>query len=247
MSRVSEAPAAFPMSSDDPSTSENDASVSASERSRDHAVAPGNVRLVVFDFDLTVLRIHSWGERVRPEDVEHRDLDEDVADLAFFRAFVLALENAGVRVAIASFGQYEVIQKYMDLTFGRGQTVFGRKNVSTPSAVGFRDGSSVPGGKVPQLCALVEDALFDGQEKASLDAGVWQAAVQDVAFFDDDEQNVRGAERAGFRRAALVDRDVGFTRESWEGGLSEAVGMDGFEVPELTPAGARGAGRPASS
>ena len=68
----------------------------------------------MFDFDLTILRIHSWGERVRPEDVEHRDFDRDVADLAFFRAFVLALRDAGVQVAIASFGQYEVIQRYMD-------------------------------------------------------------------------------------------------------------------------------------
>lgn len=236
MSRVSEAPAAFPMSSDDPSTSENDASVSASERSRDHAVAPGNVRLVVFDFDLTVLRIHSWGERVRPEDVEHRDLNADVADLAFFRAFVLALVNAGVRVAIASFGQYEVIQKYMDLTFGDGQTVFSRKNVSTPSAVGFRDGTSVPGGKVPQLCALVEDVLFGGTEKAKLDEEIWRAAARTVAFFDDDEQNVLGAKRGGFRNAALVERDVGFTRKSWEGGLSEAVGMGEFEVPEFISA-----------
>ena len=229
MSRVADESPASPASSDDPSTSEADAS--ASEGTREDASALGNVRLVVFDFDLTILRIHSWGERVRPEDVEHRDLDRDVADLAFFRAFVLALRDAGVQVAIASFGQYEVIQRYMDRAFGDGQTVFGRGNVSTPSAVGFRDGSSVPGGKVPQLCALVEDALFDGQEKASLDAGVWQAAVQDVAFFDDDEQNVRGAERAGFRRATLVDRDVGFTRESWEGRLGEAVGMRGLDVP----------------
>ena len=64
---------------------------------------------------------------MRPEDVEHRDLDRDVADLAFFRAFVLALRDAGVRVAIASFGQYEVIQRYMDRAFGDGQTVFGRE------------------------------------------------------------------------------------------------------------------------
>ena len=69
MSRVSDESPASPASSDDPSTSEADASVSASEGTREDASALGNVRLVVFDFDLTILRIHSWGERVRPEDV----------------------------------------------------------------------------------------------------------------------------------------------------------------------------------
>jgi hypothetical protein len=190
----------------------------------------------VFDFDLTILRIHSWGERVRPEDVEHRHLDRDVADLAFFRAFVLALRDAGVRVAVASFGQYEVIQRYMDAVFGDGQSVFKRANVSTPSTVGFRDGTSVPGGKVPQLCALVSEQLFDGTAQNELDEEVWRAATSAVAFFDDDVKNVDGAKRAGYARAALVDGDVGFTRESWEGGLRYAVGMGSFEVPEVRSA-----------
>lgn len=238
MSRVSDESPASPASSDDRSTSETDASphASAGSRERERASAPGNVRLVVFDFDLTILRIHSWGERVRPEDVEHRHLDRDVADLAFFRAFVLALRDAGVRVAVASFGQYEVIQRYMDAVFGDGQSVFKRANVSTPSTVGFRDGTSVPGGKVPQLCALVSEQLFDGTAQNELDEEVWRAATSAVAFFDDDVKNVDGAKRAGYARAALVDGDVGFTRESWEGGLRSAVGMGSFEVPEVRSA-----------
>ena len=233
MSRVADESPASPASSDDPSTSEADASVSASEGTREDASALGNVRLVVFDFDLTILRIHSWGERVRPEDVEHRDLDRDVADLAFFRAFVIALRDAGVRVAIASFGQYEVIQRYMDRAFGDGQTVFGRGNVSTPSAVGFRDGTSVPGGKVPQLEALVRAVLLDGAAESDVrkDEEAWRAATRAVAFFDDDERNVDVARRAGFAGATLVERDVGFTRESWEERLGEAVGMRGLHVP----------------
>ena len=52
------------------------------------STSASDVRLLVFDFDLTILSIHSWGERIRPEDVASRSLDRDVADLAFFRRFI---------------------------------------------------------------------------------------------------------------------------------------------------------------
>ena len=105
--------------------------------------------------------------------------------------------------------------------------------MSTPSAVGFRDGTSVPGGKVPQLEALVRAVLLDGaaESEARKDEEAWRAATRAVAFFDDDERNVDVARRAGFAGATLVERDVGFTRESWEGRLGEAVGMRGLDVP----------------
>ena len=231
MSRVADESPASPASSDDPSTSEADAS--ASEGTREDASALGNVRLVVFDFDLTILRIHSWGERVRPEDVEHRDLDRDVADLAFFRAFVLALRDAGVQVAIASFGQYEVIQRYMDRAFGDGQTVFGRGNVSTPSAVGFRDGTSVPGGKVPQLEALVRAVLLDGaaESEARKDEEAWRAATRAVAFFDDDERNVDVARRAGSPAPRSWSATSGSRGRAGKGGWVRRLGCEGLDVP----------------
>ena len=104
---------------------------------------------MVFDFDLTILSIHSWGERVRPEDVASRSLEDDVADLEFFRVFVERALASGIKVAIASFGVYEVIQAYMDRAVGPG--VFTRANISTPSQHGTKDGHVVRGGKVPQL------------------------------------------------------------------------------------------------
>ena len=66
--------------------------------------------------------------------------------------------------------------------------------------------------------------------------GVSESTISDFslglsAVFDDDERNVDVARRAGFAGATLVDRDVGFTRESWEGRLGEAVGMRGLDVP----------------
>lgn len=106
-------------------------------------------KLIVWDFDLTVLSIHSWVAGIRPKDVANRTLYEDVADLAFFRHFVQRALEQGFAVAVASFGQYEVIQAYMDRIMGRG--VFNRENIATPSKFGSRDGCTLRGGKVPML------------------------------------------------------------------------------------------------
>jgi hypothetical protein len=55
--------------------------------------------LVVWDFDLTLLSIHSWGARIHPSDVAHRSLEQDIADLEFFRAFVKRALAKGVQVS----------------------------------------------------------------------------------------------------------------------------------------------------
>ena len=115
-----------------------------------------NVQLVVWDFDQTVLRIHSWALQIQPEGVPTRDLDVDFADRAFFVQVVRALQEAGVRVAIASFGKYETIQAYMNRLF-EDEVTFTRETISTPSQVGSRDGYSVDGGKNRQLRKFVED------------------------------------------------------------------------------------------
>ena len=102
-------------------------------------------KLIVWDFDLTVLSIHSWAAGIRQKDVADRTLYDDVADLAFFRHFVQRALEQGFAVAIASFGQYEVIQAYMDRIVGRG--VFNRENIATPSKFGSKDGRALRGGK----------------------------------------------------------------------------------------------------
>jgi hypothetical protein len=56
-----------------------------------------------------------------------------------------------VPVAVASFGEYEVIQKYMDRV-APGE--FTRANICTPSCVGYSDGCSVPQGKVRAAALL---------------------------------------------------------------------------------------------
>jgi hypothetical protein len=135
------------------------------------AVVAGGIKAVVFDFDLCVLSIHSYGERLEPHQVLARaPLTDDFVDLEFFRALVRALDARGVRVAIASFGRYDVIQAFLDRAFpaardswfgtvraGAGAAnLFTRDTISTPTCVGGKDGTEVDGGKNPQLLKLAE-------------------------------------------------------------------------------------------
>jgi hypothetical protein len=81
------------------------------------AIAASGIKLVVWDFDLTLLTLHSFGERIQPWAVAARCLEDDFWDLRFFCELVPALTAAGLRVAVASFGRYDVIQAYMDAAF----------------------------------------------------------------------------------------------------------------------------------
>lgn len=234
MSRDSSSPSGSV--SGDPSTSEHEEDKSAPNdgtQNEIHAYTETQITLVVFDFDLTILSIHSWGERIAPEAVAERDLESDVADLKFFKHFVLRCVEEDVKVAIASFGQYEVIQAYMDRIFENDaeseeqqQIIFGRENISTPSQHGTLDGHVVPGGKVPQLTALVEKTF--GVTKDQIEYGEWQKIIRNVMFVDDSADNVAGAVKSGFINSALIDPRRGFIEEEWVGGLADKLGMTDF-------------------
>jgi hypothetical protein len=125
--------------------------------------------LVAFDFDLTVLRIHSWGSKIEASGVEKRRWQDDFEDLELFRAVCRGLVKRGVRVAIASFGSREVITKYLDLAFGADRKdIFPDNCISTPSSVGMTDGCSVEGGKNPQLAKLRRDLGIQDRDPASV-------------------------------------------------------------------------------
>lgn len=97
--------------------------------------------MVVWDFDLTILRIHAFGDGVTPEAVPDR-WQADVADLELFRAFVHATLARGARVAIASYGRSDVIHAYMQQIFADAEEPpFTLANIVTPAALGFPDGT----------------------------------------------------------------------------------------------------------
>ena len=63
------------------------------------------IKLVVWDFDMTILRIHSFAKRISALDVPRRDYERDCADANFFRAFLREMKQKSIKVAIASFGK----------------------------------------------------------------------------------------------------------------------------------------------
>lgn len=139
-----------------------------------------SVKCVVWDFDLTILSIHSYAERIAPAAVATRDMTSDFCDLSFFTTLVRQLAEHHIAVAVASFGKYEVIQAYMDRAFGiEADTAFSdgdgrlfhRSNIITPGSVGGVDGCSLKEGKNVPLQVLTiglsltpaQVLFFDGE------------------------------------------------------------------------------------
>lgn len=113
------------------------------------------VKIIVVDFDQTVLKIHSFHERIAAKDVPRRNWRKDFVDADLFVKLVGDAKEAGIPVVVASFGVYETIQAYMNQLFPEGTPLaFTRETISTPSTVGSMDGWSVESGKNKQITKL---------------------------------------------------------------------------------------------
>lgn len=145
-------------------------------------VARCGIRLVCWDFDLTVLSIHAYAERIEASAVPARNMDTDFRDRAFFTCLCRNLVARGVAVGCASFGRYDVIQAYMDCAFGvapsslssasggagsasagadavqggaADERLFSQQNIVTPASVGGQDGWTLRDGKNSQIALLM--------------------------------------------------------------------------------------------
>jgi len=147
-------------------------------------------RLIVWDFDLTILRTHAFGEGVEVAEVAQR-WESDVRDVDVFRAFVETAQEQGVALGIASYGRQEVIHEYMRQIFRQLEPPpFTEANIVTPSALKFPDGTSVPQGK-PRMLELLCQRCSPNEV---LDRA-------NVLFFDDDPDNIADCRRAGYAHA----------------------------------------------
>ena len=180
-----------------PATSTDDAAAPSAEE----ALASEwleSTSAVVWDFDLTILAIHAFGDGVEPHEVPGR-WEREVRDVALLRAFVTVAQRKGIPFGIASYGRSEVILAYMSAIFaGAEAPPFTHDNVVTPAALGLIDGTSVTDGKPKMLALLCERAT---PPIAEPDA---------VLFFDDDGENIAGCRRAGFGNAHHTP--LGFSR-----------------------------------
>ena len=192
------------------------------------------IKLVVWDFDMTILRIHSFAKRISALDVPRRDYERDCADANFFRAFLREMKQKSIKVAIASFGKREVIETYLKcLVDGKkgdedlAEYAFNekKKSIVTPNDVGGTDGCSMKD-KSRMLDALTKRYVLsmneedissaqgeDPVESSSSASSLLGKARKQVVFFDDDEDNVNAAKKLGY--AYAVHTPNAFERESW--------------------------------
>jgi hypothetical protein len=154
--------------------------------------------LYVFDFDLTILKIHSYAQNMTPSKVESmgwRKLMDQFADPIFFRDLINYLISQNKKVAIASFGKYNVIKAYLDRLFDN-TSIFGLDNIITPpNERNIRPSDD----KNEYLVSLIRDLNIDYKR---------------VIFFDDDINNVNKSKELGVM-AIQIDPMNGFNRNVW--------------------------------
>ena len=185
------------------------------------------ISLVVWDFDMTILRIHSFAKRISALDIPRRDYERDCADANFFRAFLREMKQKSIEVAIASFGKRDVIETYIKhlVNAEKGDDVADyafvdtQKSIVTPNDVGGTDGCSMKD-KSRMLDMLTKRYVLSMSEDDILKEGhgvnvdvLLEKARKKVVFFDDDEDNINAAKKLGYTYA--VHTPNAFERESW--------------------------------
>ncbi len=185
------------------------------------------IRLVVWDFDMTILRIHSFAKRISALDIPRRDYERDCADANFFRAFLREMKQKSIEVAIASFGKRDVIETYIKhlVNAEKGDDVADyafvdtQKSIVTPNDVGGTDGCSMKD-KSRMLDMLTKRYVLSMSEDDILKEGhgvnvdvLLEKARKKVVFFDDDGDNINAAKKLGYTYA--VHTPNAFERESW--------------------------------
>jgi hypothetical protein len=154
--------------------------------------------LYVFDFDLTILKIHSYAQNMTPSKVESmgwRKLMDQFSDPIFFRDLINYLISQNKKVAIASFGKYNVIKAYLDRLFDN-TSIFGLDNIITPTNErNIRPNDD----KNEYLVGLIRDLNIDYKR---------------VIFFDDDINNINKSKELGVM-AIQIDPMNGFNRNVW--------------------------------
>jgi hypothetical protein len=154
--------------------------------------------LYIFDFDLTILKIHSYAQNITPSQVESmgwRKLMDQFADPIFFRDLINYIISQKKKVAIVSFGKYTVIKAYLDRLFDN-TSIFGLDNIITPpNERNIRPNDD----KNEYLVSLIRDLNIDYKR---------------VIFFDDDINNINKSKELEVM-SIQIDPMNGFNRNVW--------------------------------
>lgn len=160
--------------------------------------------LFIWDFDLTILKIHSYAMEVKSSDVEGMNWKRlmcQFADPIFFRDLVNYLVSNKKKVAIISFGTYNVIKSYLDRLFDDNK-IFGLDNIITPLEGNQRYN------KLFKPSADKNQHIIDIARHYSID-------YPKVIFFDDDTNNINKSKELGIS-SYLINPRNGFNKKFWD-------------------------------
>lgn len=158
-----------------------------------------NYDLWVWDFDLTLTKIHTYKQKLDSYLVgrkKQRDLENDFYDATFFINLVNFLILNDKKVAIVSFGTYNVIKTYLERLFGDSY-IFNSNNILTPLS-----GDSRYGEKIPHPPDNKNQMLKNLSQSYQID-------LTRTIFFDDTPHNIYQAKQLGLM-AVNIPRGEGF-------------------------------------
>lgn len=96
----------------------------------------GLFRLVVFDFDNTISQISTCRpQQLSVAEVQQIPLQNIIDDPTLFRQFVSYIQSLDISVAIASFGDKEVILTILNRVYSQENNPFGLNNIITPQDI----------------------------------------------------------------------------------------------------------------
>lgn len=169
-------------------------------------------KIFVWDFDYTLLKIHAYTQEITKDQVESLSWNKlnslHFADAIFFRDLVSYLIKENKKVAIISFGTYNVIKAYMDRLFG-GEPIFGLQNIYTPLGGNRRYDSTLrpSSDKNQYLIDLVHSS-----------PGI---KYSEVIMFDDSLSILDAAKTDLGIETVGVIKGIGFTKQTMDSLLKE--------------------------
>lgn len=142
------------------------------------------VKVLAVDFDLTVVRFHTYGNGLRSVAALAAVGGPQLSHYASGTIFPFLVRSGAIPVYIVSYGVREVILEYMRAV----DPAFPADRVITPSAFGFPDGSEMLDNKKMML----EEVLARAEEKQG------PLARSQILFVDDSADNVAAVVSDGF-------------------------------------------------
>ena len=160
--------------------------------------------LYIWDFDMTILRIHSYANNMQSSEINTMNWKKFVAhfwDPIFFRDLVNYIISKKKKVAICSFATYNVIKAFMDRLFDNNN-IFGLHNILTPLTGEQKYNRTVRIGsdKNNLLLELIRDNPGMSNSRC--------------IFFDDTQSIIDSAKELGIS-VVKIDPAVGFSRQSF--------------------------------